>query len=108
MVIPSTLANVIILHVVCSYTHSVRLVSGWCNLRLQPNFQGAKIVEAKKNVEEAQSAYADQLEEKHMEKLENGLKNRQEQLNVLLERLKEHVSLAITAYRCWLINQKLL
>lgn len=42
-------------------------------------------------MEEAQATYFDQLEEKHLEKLDNGLKNRQEQLDALLERLKEHV-----------------
>lgn len=49
--------------------------------------QDQKIAEAKKNVQDAQRC----LEEKMMEKLENGLRNRQEQINQLLERLKEHV-----------------
>lgn len=57
--------------------------------------QGIKIAEVRKSTEEAQAAYSAQLEEKHMEKLENSVKKRQEQLNVLLEKLKEHVSLSV-------------
>lgn len=52
-----------------------------------------KIGEAKKNLDEANAAYIGQVEEKHLEKLENGLKNKQEQINQLIERLKEHVRL---------------
>lgn len=47
-------------------------------------------------MDEAKAAYADQVEEKHMERLENGMKNRQEQVNQLLERLKEHVNILLS------------
>lgn len=60
--------------------------------------QDSKALEAKKTLEETQAAYTGQLEEKHMEKLENGLKNRQEQLNQLIERLKDYVSLNLSLY----------
>ena len=50
-------------------------------------FKDTKIREAKKQMD----ARTEELGEKHMEKLENGLKNRQEQLTQLIDRLKEHV-----------------
>jgi len=49
-------------------------------------------MEAKKSVEEANAAHAEEIEEKQMERLETSFRNRQEQTNQLLERLKEHVS----------------